>query len=264
MSQAAARAGICSRGSRSAEAASAAPSRSVLFVGSAFGIEARVIPTTRFDFRALNIRGLRGRGWRGALGLALQLPAAVAAAWRILGQFRADVVLGVGGYASVPVVAAAWLRRVPRGAARAERASGLRQPRSSAHLRAPRLHDLRRRRRLLSGGQGRRDRQPGAPSSRRRRRRRARGSPCSSSAAARARIASTWRWRTPPRRCFASDSRSARRASDRRRRPRRDRGALRRARRRRRGAGVHRRHGRGVRIAPTWSSAAPARRRSPS
>jgi UDP-N-acetylglucosamine--N-acetylmuramyl-(pentapeptide) pyrophosphoryl-undecaprenol N-acetylglucosamine transferase len=85
----------------------------VLFVGSAHGIEARVIPRTRFAFQALDIRGLRGRGWRGALGLALQLPAAVAAGVRILGQFRADVVLGVGGYASVPLVTAAWLRRVP-------------------------------------------------------------------------------------------------------------------------------------------------------
>ena len=87
--------------------------QSVLFVGSAFGIEARVIPTTRFAFRALNIRGLRGRGWRGALGLAVQLPAAIATGLRILGQFRADVVLGVGGYAAFPLVAAAWLRRVP-------------------------------------------------------------------------------------------------------------------------------------------------------
>ncbi|HSP95652.1 MAG TPA: undecaprenyldiphospho-muramoylpentapeptide beta-N-acetylglucosaminyltransferase [Candidatus Dormibacteraeota bacterium] len=87
--------------------------QSVLFVGSAFGIEARVIPQTRFAFRPLNIRGLRGRGWRGALGLAVQLPAAIATGLRILGQFRADVVLGVGGYASFPLVAAAWLRRVP-------------------------------------------------------------------------------------------------------------------------------------------------------
>lgn len=96
-----------------AEQWAGAEPRSVLFVGSAFGIEARVIPTTRFAFRALRIRGLRGRGWRGALGLAVQLPAAIVAGLRILGQFRADVVLGVGGYASFPLVAAAWLRRVP-------------------------------------------------------------------------------------------------------------------------------------------------------
>ncbi|MEO8605934.1 MAG: undecaprenyldiphospho-muramoylpentapeptide beta-N-acetylglucosaminyltransferase [bacterium] len=96
-----------------AEQWAGADAASVLFVGSAFGIEARVIPQTRFAFQPLAIRGLRGRGWRGAFELAAQLPAALLRAWRILGAFGADLVLGVGGYASFPVVAAAWLRRVP-------------------------------------------------------------------------------------------------------------------------------------------------------
>jgi UDP-N-acetylglucosamine--N-acetylmuramyl-(pentapeptide) pyrophosphoryl-undecaprenol N-acetylglucosamine transferase len=96
-----------------AECVAGADARSVLFVGSAYGIEARVIPQTRFAFRAIPIRGLRGRGWRGAVQLAAQLPGALARAWRILGEFGADVVVGVGGYASFPVVVAAWLRRVP-------------------------------------------------------------------------------------------------------------------------------------------------------
>ena len=40
----------------------------------------------------LNVdRGLRGRGWRGVLQLAWQLPAAVARAWRIIGEFRSQV-----------------------------------------------------------------------------------------------------------------------------------------------------------------------------
>jgi UDP-N-acetylglucosamine--N-acetylmuramyl-(pentapeptide) pyrophosphoryl-undecaprenol N-acetylglucosamine transferase len=96
-----------------AECAAAADAGGVLFVGSAYGIEARVIPQTRFAFRPVPIRGLRGRGWRGALQLALQLPGATARAWRILGEFGAEVVVGVGGYASFPVVVAAWLRRIP-------------------------------------------------------------------------------------------------------------------------------------------------------
>jgi UDP-N-acetylglucosamine--N-acetylmuramyl-(pentapeptide) pyrophosphoryl-undecaprenol N-acetylglucosamine transferase len=96
-----------------AECSAGADAASVLFVGSAYGIEARVIPQTRFAFRPVGIRGLRGRGWRGALQLAAQLPSAIARAWRILGEFGADVVVGVGGYASFPVVVAAWLRRVP-------------------------------------------------------------------------------------------------------------------------------------------------------
>jgi UDP-N-acetylglucosamine--N-acetylmuramyl-(pentapeptide) pyrophosphoryl-undecaprenol N-acetylglucosamine transferase len=96
-----------------AEFAAGADAGSVLFVGSAYGIEARVVPQTRFAFRSVPIRGLRGRGGRGALQLAAQLPGAIARAWRILGEFGADVVVGLGGYASVPVVVAAWLRRVP-------------------------------------------------------------------------------------------------------------------------------------------------------
>jgi UDP-N-acetylglucosamine--N-acetylmuramyl-(pentapeptide) pyrophosphoryl-undecaprenol N-acetylglucosamine transferase len=72
-----------------------------------------VIPQTRFPFRAIPIHGLRGRGARGLVQLAWQLPSAVARAWRIVGDFRSDVVLGVGGYASFPVVTAAWLRGVP-------------------------------------------------------------------------------------------------------------------------------------------------------
>jgi UDP-N-acetylglucosamine--N-acetylmuramyl-(pentapeptide) pyrophosphoryl-undecaprenol N-acetylglucosamine transferase len=96
-----------------AECAAGADARSVVFIGSAFGIEARVIPRTRFAFHPLAIRGLRGRGWRGAVQLAWQLPAAVLRAWRLLGAIRPDVVVGVGGYASAPVVLAAWARRVP-------------------------------------------------------------------------------------------------------------------------------------------------------
>lgn len=93
--------------------AAAAQGASILFVGSSTGIEARVVPQTRFPFRAIPIHGLRGRGWRGLFQLAWQLPAGVVRAWRILGAFGSDVVLGVGGYASFPIVTAAWLRGVP-------------------------------------------------------------------------------------------------------------------------------------------------------
>jgi UDP-N-acetylglucosamine--N-acetylmuramyl-(pentapeptide) pyrophosphoryl-undecaprenol N-acetylglucosamine transferase len=85
----------------------------VLFIGSAFGIEARVIPRTRFPFHALDVRGVRGRGLRGPLQLAWRIPRATWRAWRLIGEFGGQLVLGVGGYASFPVVVAAWLRRVP-------------------------------------------------------------------------------------------------------------------------------------------------------
>jgi len=85
----------------------------VLFVGSTYGIEATAIPRTSFPFQALAIRGVRGRGLRGAVRFAAQLPIALLQAWRVIGNFRPSVVLGLGGYSSFPVVVAAWLRGVP-------------------------------------------------------------------------------------------------------------------------------------------------------
>lgn len=84
-----------------------------LFIGSSAGIEARVVPRTRFPFRALEVRGVRGRGWRGVADFALQIPRALWQADREVAAFGADVVVGVGGYASFPAVVAAWWRGIP-------------------------------------------------------------------------------------------------------------------------------------------------------
>jgi len=96
-----------------AEMLTAQGGANVLFVGSAYGIEATVVPQTPYPFHALAIRGLRGRGLRGALGFVIQLPIALLRAWRIVAAFRPTLVLGLGGYSSVPVVLTAWVRRVP-------------------------------------------------------------------------------------------------------------------------------------------------------
>lgn len=96
-----------------AEALAAREDASVLFVGSAYGIEATAVPQTQFPFRALSIRGLRGRGLRGVLEFGWQLPRALLQAWHIVGTFRPTIVLGLGGYSSVPAVLVAWLRRIP-------------------------------------------------------------------------------------------------------------------------------------------------------
>ena len=85
----------------------------ILFVGSAYGIEATAVPRTRFPFQPVAIRGLRGRGVRGLLEFIWQLPLALLQSWRVIGRFRPAIVLGLGGYGSVPIVLAAWLRRVP-------------------------------------------------------------------------------------------------------------------------------------------------------
>ncbi len=85
----------------------------VRFIGSAFGIEARVIPDTPYPFMPLMIRGLRGGGLRSAMAFVAQMPRAVWAVWRSFNEPRPSLVLGLGGYGSAPVIVAAWLRGIP-------------------------------------------------------------------------------------------------------------------------------------------------------
>ncbi|MGH7805438.1 MAG: undecaprenyldiphospho-muramoylpentapeptide beta-N-acetylglucosaminyltransferase, partial [Candidatus Binatia bacterium] len=76
-------------------------------------IESRVVPKLGHRLHLLPVRALRGQKAGGTVAAALQIPASVAAAWRILGDVRPDLVLGVGGYASAPAALAAWTRRIP-------------------------------------------------------------------------------------------------------------------------------------------------------
>jgi UDP-N-acetylglucosamine--N-acetylmuramyl-(pentapeptide) pyrophosphoryl-undecaprenol N-acetylglucosamine transferase len=85
----------------------------VSFVGTAGGIEARVVPAAGYPLSLLPGRQLRGGGMRrAAAGLAVAAGAALRAV-ALLGTLRPSVVVGVGGYASVAVVVAATIRRIP-------------------------------------------------------------------------------------------------------------------------------------------------------
>ncbi|HZB26912.1 MAG TPA: glycosyltransferase, partial [Vicinamibacterales bacterium] len=89
------------------------PEAVITFAGTARGIEARVIPSEGFELDVLRSAGLKGtRAVALARGLLL-LPLGGIDAWRILSRRRPDVVIGVGGYSSGPVVLAAALRRIP-------------------------------------------------------------------------------------------------------------------------------------------------------
>lgn len=85
----------------------------VLFVGTRRGIEGRVLPQLGFRHAFIHVRGLKGSQWGSRLGRALLLPASVLESLVIISRFRPDVAIGVGGYASGPPIAAAWLFGVP-------------------------------------------------------------------------------------------------------------------------------------------------------
>jgi UDP-N-acetylglucosamine--N-acetylmuramyl-(pentapeptide) pyrophosphoryl-undecaprenol N-acetylglucosamine transferase len=89
------------------------PSSQISFAGTATGIEARVIPTSEFELDVIRSGGLKGKSI-GALvrGLVL-LPLSALDAWRLISRRRPDVVIGVGGYSSGPVIGIAVARGIP-------------------------------------------------------------------------------------------------------------------------------------------------------
>jgi UDP-N-acetylglucosamine--N-acetylmuramyl-(pentapeptide) pyrophosphoryl-undecaprenol N-acetylglucosamine transferase len=90
-----------------------APDARVLFVGTERGIEARAVPKAGFDVEFIDIGGLKRVGVKRMLKTFVDLPRSVFASRAILKRFGATAVLGVGGYASGPVVTAARTMGVP-------------------------------------------------------------------------------------------------------------------------------------------------------
>ncbi len=86
----------------------------ILFVGSRRGIEEALIPTTGYELRTISVSGVRGKPLPRKLISLWTIPLGIAASIRIIGVFRPDLVIGVGGYASGPVVLAAFLLRIKR------------------------------------------------------------------------------------------------------------------------------------------------------
>lgn len=85
----------------------------VLYVGTAGGLEASIVPRAGIALRTVQAAAMRGLSPLRMLVNGVASLKGVAQAWRILRDFRPDVVLATGGYASVPVAVAAWLRRCP-------------------------------------------------------------------------------------------------------------------------------------------------------
>jgi UDP-N-acetylglucosamine--N-acetylmuramyl-(pentapeptide) pyrophosphoryl-undecaprenol N-acetylglucosamine transferase len=89
------------------------PDATVTFAGTARGLEVKVVPREGFQLDLLRSAGLKGRSRMAmARGIAL-LPMSALDAWRILSRRRPDLVIGVGGYSSGPVVLLAALRGMP-------------------------------------------------------------------------------------------------------------------------------------------------------
>jgi UDP-N-acetylglucosamine--N-acetylmuramyl-(pentapeptide) pyrophosphoryl-undecaprenol N-acetylglucosamine transferase len=90
------------------------PGSKILFVGAEQGIETRIVPKEGFELRTLPVGGIKGVGITRQILNLVGMMSGVFKARGILRQFSPDVVIGVGGYASFPVLSAATLGGYPR------------------------------------------------------------------------------------------------------------------------------------------------------
>ena len=99
----------------------------VIFIGTSRGIETRLVPAAGFELQLIEVGGLNRVDFATRLKTVLDLPRAVMTSAKVIREFRPDVMVGVGGYASGPAMLAAAMMNIPDSRLRAECGSGIRQ-----------------------------------------------------------------------------------------------------------------------------------------
>lgn len=94
----------------------------VHWLGTRHGMENSLVPPHGFPMTSVNFSGLRGKGLMHSLLGVFKLVAAVASTWQLIGKLQPHVVLGMGGYVTVPGGWAARLRKLPLAVVNADAA----------------------------------------------------------------------------------------------------------------------------------------------
>lgn len=90
------------------------PSTKILFVGTRRGIESKVLAHEGFELLFISAKPVMGKGLLDVIRGVLSVPIALRQSLEILRQRHADVVIGVGGYTSPTMLAAAAMRGTTR------------------------------------------------------------------------------------------------------------------------------------------------------
>lgn len=89
------------------------PDTRFLFVGAEGKMEMQKVPAAGYEIEGLPIRGFRRGSLWGNIGLPWRLARSLWMARRLVRTFKPHVAVGVGGYASGPMLAAAQRAKVP-------------------------------------------------------------------------------------------------------------------------------------------------------
>jgi len=87
--------------------------RHVVFVGTERGMEARLVPQAGLPLATIRVAGLKGISGTKFFRNAAMLPAGLLDSEKILHRYKVNVALGVGGYASGPMILLAAMHRIP-------------------------------------------------------------------------------------------------------------------------------------------------------
>jgi len=74
----------------------------VSWLGTRQGIEADLVPPQNIDLHFIDIEGIRGRGLLVFIKAPLLLWRSISQALKVISEFKPQVVLGMGGFASGP------------------------------------------------------------------------------------------------------------------------------------------------------------------
>ncbi len=89
------------------------PQCEILFVGAEGRMEMEKVPAAGYKIVGLNISGIQRGSILKNLGLPFKVIGSVRKAMKLIADFKPDAVVGVGGYASGPLLYAASLKKIP-------------------------------------------------------------------------------------------------------------------------------------------------------
>lgn len=89
------------------------PDNEILFVGAKGRMEMEKVPAAGFPIIGLDIQGFQRKHLAANIALPFKLLKAIRKSRKIIDDFRPDVVVGVGGYASAALLMAATRKKIP-------------------------------------------------------------------------------------------------------------------------------------------------------
>ncbi len=89
------------------------PENSIIFVGTKHGIESRIIPKEPYPLELIRAKGFAGKSFFEKIRSLATFVQGIYDARRIFRSIKPDIVIGIGGYASVAMVLVAHFRGIP-------------------------------------------------------------------------------------------------------------------------------------------------------